>query len=123
MSPLRRRTPLRRKKRLNARSQKRSAIVDERRELVVRELARREFCEAGAMIAGGCNGLARSTDIHEPLTRARGGSILDVENTMAVCRQCHIWIHDHPAQALELGFLKSRYAPDLSDEISDAQDV
>ncbi len=112
MCPLQRRTPLRRKKRLNVRSKKRASVAEERRQLVIRELARREFCEAGSMIAVGCNGFARSVDLHEPLTRARGGSILDVANTMAVCRQCHIWIHDHPAEALALGFLKSRYVPD-----------
>jgi len=46
-------------------------------------------------------------DLHEPLTRARGGSILDPANTVAVCRSCHDWIHDNPTAATDLGLLRS----------------
>jgi len=41
------------------------------------------------------------------LTRARGGSILDPANTVAVCRSCHDWIHDNPTAAADLGLLRS----------------
>ena len=41
-----------------------------------------------------CLGVA--TDIHEPLTRARGGSIIDRGNMIQVCRMCHDWIHENP---------------------------
>jgi hypothetical protein len=45
-------------------------------------------------------------DPHEPLTRARGGSITDPENVRAVCRPCHTVITDEqPDWAYEHGFL------------------
>ena len=46
-----------------------------------------------------------AVDLHEPLTRARGGSITDVNNSVTVCRACHDWIHAHPAKANELRLL------------------
>jgi hypothetical protein len=92
--------------------------------MVREELAKRELCEAGAIIyqyrlgaygqtnadrlhavAYRCGGLA--VDLHEPLTRARGGSILDPDNTVAVCRSCHEWVHDHPKAATKVGLLRS----------------
>jgi hypothetical protein len=52
-----------------------------------------------------CN--ERSTDPHEPLTRARGGSILDPSNVVAICRAHHDEItFTEPAWAYEIGFLK-----------------
>jgi hypothetical protein len=50
----------------------------------------------------------RSTELHEPLTRARGGDILDKYNTVAICRNCHNWVHDHPESATKLGLLRSQ---------------
>jgi hypothetical protein len=44
-------------------------------------------------------------DIHEPLTRARGGPILDDANALPVCRSCHSWIHDNPRDATAAGWL------------------
>jgi hypothetical protein len=45
-------------------------------------------------------------DAHEPLTRARGGSITDPENCRAVCRPHHDEItFEEPEWAYELGFL------------------
>jgi hypothetical protein len=98
-TPLHRRTPLRRV------SLKRQRVNRERRELVRRELTKRPRCEAGRLTPAPCGG--RSVDIHEPLTRARGGSILDPANTVAVCRACHDWIHTHPESATRLGLLTS----------------
>jgi hypothetical protein len=40
-----------------------------------------------AVNAPGCAQLA--DDIHEPLTRARGGSITDEANQLPACRHCH----------------------------------
>ncbi len=126
---LARRTPLR------SVSPKRAKIQRQRWEMVREELTRRELCEAGAAIrlyrhnarnnfearypkhasaASGpwswtrrrqCDGVA--VDLHEPLTRARGGSILDPANTVAVCRACHDWIHDFPDAATSIGLLVS----------------
>ena len=98
-TPLHRRTPLRRV------SLKRQRVNRERRELVRSELTKRPRCEAGHLTPALCSGYA--TDIHEPLTRARGGSILDPANTVAICRVCHDWIHTHPVAATELGLLSS----------------
>ncbi len=97
-TPLERRTPLRRV------SLKRQRVNRERRELVRSELTRRPRCEAGHLTPASCSGYA--TDIHEPLTRARGGSILDPANTVAICRACHDWIHDNPQSATRIGLLK-----------------
>ena len=40
------------------------------------------------------------------LRRSQGGSD-DASNLLAVCHQCHEWIHTHPAMALEAEFLRS----------------
>ena len=123
-TPLRSRSQLKRKTRLRSRSKKRQRDAGQRRVMVRDELARRELCEAGARIYqyrvethgkvdadrlneryARCNGLA--VELHEPLTRARGGSILDPSNTVAVCRACHDWIHDNPTSATKVGLLKS----------------
>lgn len=114
--PLKRKTPLR------SVSKKRQRLQGQRRALVREQLAARPKCEAGEVIhlyyvdyfgrafawekfrTDRCQ--KRSTDIHEPLTRARGGSIVDLDNTVAVCRRCHDWIHAHPDEATSLGLLK-----------------
>ncbi len=114
--PIQRKTPLRKV------SKKRASIQGQRRKLVQEQLAVRPQCEAGPVILADevkrfgvafvrersktdrCYG--RSTDIHEPLQRSAGGSILDVENTISVCRRCHDWIHSFPEYAVELGLLR-----------------
>jgi 5-methylcytosine-specific restriction endonuclease McrA len=47
----------------------------------------------------------RSQDIHELKSRARGGSITDEENLVALCRNCHRWVTENPAMAKEQGWL------------------
>lgn len=45
-------------------------------------------------------------DAHEPLSRARGGSITDPENHAPLCRPCHTLITDkEPGWAYEAGLL------------------
>lgn len=44
-------------------------------------------------------------DVHELLTRGRGGSITDADNCIAICRPCHDWIGRNPALAEDLGLL------------------
>jgi len=51
-----------------------------------------------ACIVPGCGRLA--DDLHEPLTRARGGSITDPDNTVPVCR----WHHDELTLGAEWGY-------------------
>jgi hypothetical protein len=47
-----------------------------------------------------------SEEVHEVLSRARGGDILDVKNCRAVCHACHFWITTNPEQAAKTGWLK-----------------
>lgn len=44
-------------------------------------------------------------ELHEPLMRSHGGSIVDEANAVPVCRECHRQIHDHPAQSYACGLL------------------
>lgn len=106
-------------------SKKRASIQGARRKLVREQLALRPQCEAGEPIhlyyvdhfgrafawekfkTDRCQG--RATDIHEPLMRSRGGSIVDVGNTISVCRRCHDWIHGNPEAATEVGLLKNSW--------------
>lgn len=93
------RTPLRRSSRLRPRSKKRERVYrDERRFLVAQMLAAHPRCKR-------CDTNA-STDIHEIKTRARGGSITDPDNCVALCRPCHTWVTDNPKAAHEDGWLK-----------------
>ena len=101
------RTPLRRI------SKKRAKVQRQRARMVSEELELRPTCEVGHIVWWRSDApnicLGRSSELHEPLTRARGGSILDPDNTVAICRNCHRWIHDHPEAATELGLLKSQH--------------
>lgn len=83
-TPLKRRTPLRAKRQRRARPDEPLA----------------EGCQAG--IRGVCTWIA--TDRHHRLRRSQGGTD-DAANTLDLCRACHRWIHDHPADAYELGLL------------------
>lgn len=82
----------------------------ERRRLVVKE-RKRMLREVYTNVCGGadlvpevrCSG---PLDPHEPLTRARGGSITDPDNLMWICRTHHDWLHAHPVEAHEVGLLK-----------------
>lgn len=88
-----RRTPLR------ARSKKTERLYRQRRPLVARLLVERPVCEVPWC-------LNPSTEIHEPLTRARGGSILDETNCKAICGLHHDLIHLEDPIWYELGFLR-----------------
>ncbi len=107
--PLKRsQTPLKRTP-LKPISKKRQALQRQRRIFVNEIMSKRLRCEAGRLVMSvqrdhRC-GITPS-DVHEPLTRARGGDILDPDNALAVCRPCHDWIHDHPASATYLGLLR-----------------
>jgi len=54
-------------------------------------------------------------DAHEPLTRARGGSIVDPENCRALCRACHDILTFRPDSQLgwayDAGLLIHSWAP------------
>lgn len=85
---------------MKGRSAKKSKQYVTRRVLVAGLLAERPWCEIP-----GCP--SRSEVVHEPLTRARGGDILDEDNCRAICNAHHSEIHDtEPEWAYAQGFLK-----------------
>lgn len=89
------------KARLRPISDKRRRRIDERRTTREAVLYRAKgMCE---MRLAGCFGTA--TEVHEILTRARGGSIYDPENCLAACSSCHRWVTEHPLEAEELGLV------------------
>ena len=47
-----------------------------------------------------------SVDVHELVRRSQGGSILDEDNLMCVCRDCHRRIGNHPQLAFDLGLAR-----------------
>lgn len=48
-----------------------------------------------------------STDCHHVSGRV-GDLYLDINNFLALCRNCHSYIEKHPIEAKELGFSKNR---------------
>lgn len=63
----------------------------------------RPWCEARRR--GVCSGRARWIH-HRRLVKQRGAKMLPA-NTMAVCFECHHWIHHNVSQARVLGWLVS----------------
>ena len=112
---------------MRKRSKKMTKLYVQRRAVVERLLVERPWCErcAGMSIkfyhANGGDLLDRdfrswhqatrkkSTVIHEKKLRSAGGDILDEENLVALCAQCHLEIHAAPAKAREEGWLKGRF--------------
>lgn len=78
-------------------SDKRRAENRERRAMIKRLYPDRPHCARPA-----CTRLA--DDIHEPLTRARGGSITDPGNQVPLCRTCHDEITFRPESELQWAY-------------------
>ena len=95
------------------RSKKKEAEYELRRPLVARLLSEREWCEACRIFATHDEltvyNSRRSVDVHEIVRRSQGGSILDEDNLMCVCRQCHQRIGNYPQLAFDLGLAKHRW--------------
>ena len=87
---------------INPVSKKRMILNRERRQFVSELLRFRLMCEARIR---GCT--MTPTDVHEILTRGRGGSIIEPENCLALCRSCHFFITTEPAWAKQNGFVVS----------------
>jgi hypothetical protein len=80
-------------------SKKRAAQIRERRAMLQARYPGITLCEVPY-----CNRVA--DDAHEPLTRARGGSITDPGNVRAICRPHHRELTDEePEWGYLLGFL------------------
>lgn len=95
---------------MKRRSAKKEAEYRLRRPLVARLMEERPLCEACPVFAAhdevavyrrnpGC-------DVHEIVRRSQGGSILDEDNLMVVCRPCHQRIGNYPQLAFDLGLAK-----------------
>jgi 5-methylcytosine-specific restriction endonuclease McrA len=79
------------------RSKKRQAVyANERRPVVVRLMDEFPIC-----VRCGTN---PSDDVHEIVSRARGGSITDPANLVCLCRRCHSWVTTHPREATMEGW-------------------
>lgn len=110
--PLERRSPLiaqrgiDRSSRVRAVSKKREDENAVRRAVVAELLAAYPECQARWKCAGD-----PATEVHERLSRARGGSITDLEQSHAIgcCRACHAWLTEHPADATYRRLLLSQW--------------
>jgi len=102
---------------LRPRSAKKENEYKKRRPLVARLLSERPICEACKVFAmhdGKATYVVNpSCDIHEIIRRSQGGSILDEDNLLAVCRLCHSRIGNNPALAFELGLAKHGWEKDV----------
>lgn len=101
---------------LRRRSKKKEKEYVLRREIVGRLLSERPYCEACPAFAkhdGKVSYVRRgSVDIHELVRRSQGGSIIDEENLLAVCRECHNRIGSEPQLAFNLGLAKHGWERD-----------
>lgn len=92
------------------RSAKKEKEYVERRKLVVRLLKEKPWCEACPVFAEHDEKKMykrnQSSDLHELKRRSQGGSILDEENIICVCRPCHTRIGNYPQLAFDLGLAK-----------------
>lgn len=101
---------------MRQRSKKQEAAYRQRRPLVARLLGERPWCEACPVYAqhdGKVTYVRQpACDIHEVVRRSQGGSILDEDNLLAVCRSCHRRIDASPALAMDLGLLAPGWTRD-----------
>lgn len=92
------------------RSKKTEKTYVERRKVVSEMLLEFPLCFACPIFAKH-DGLStfihrNSVDIHELVRRSQGGSILDKDNLVSVCRQCHTRIGNEPSLSFSLGLAK-----------------
>lgn len=73
------------------------------RRLLVADLLRGARCEM--VHDDGTRCPRPATDPHEVWSRGRGGSILDRDNVLPLCRTCHDHVTTHPAWAEQTGYL------------------
>ena len=78
-----------------------SLYATERRKIVAELLRDQPLCQRCAV--------AYASDVHEIKTRARGGSITDPTNLAVMCRPCHTFITQNPAQGKAEGWLKNSW--------------
>ena len=86
--------------RIRSVSKKRAAENRRRRALIAR------MQEDGRPSCVNCG--APAEDLHELLSRARGGSITDPANCVPICRLCHDRVTTEPVWAAELGLSRRK---------------
>lgn len=92
---------------LRAISPRKQAEREARRDAVMLVKARDQHCQwdtHGGHPSVACGG---PLDVHEPLTRARGGDPTDPDACVLLCRRHHDWVHAHPREASCLGLLRA----------------
>lgn len=82
-----------------AKSKKKEELDKAYSKLRVIFLEKHPMCQAALP---GCT--HNSTDVHH--MASRGKNYLVVSTWLSVCRSCHSWIHLHPEEAREMGFLQ-----------------
>lgn len=92
------------------RSKKTESKYVERRKIVSEMLTEFPLCYACPIFAKH-DGLVsfvhkQSVDVHELVRRSQGGSILDRDNLVTVCRPCHSRIGNEPSLAFSLGLAR-----------------
>jgi hypothetical protein len=97
MMGLHRHTPLKRTEFKRKPSRSKGEFPPQVREMIA--LRSGGQCEANGPL---CRG--RAVHIHHILRRSQGGKGT-VSNGLHVCTPCHTWIHDHPAESVERGWL------------------
>lgn len=105
------RTPLKRgTKQIAKRSKKTEDKYVDRRKVVAQLLFDFPLCFACPVFAKHDGKIiyvqSKSVDVHEIVRRSQGGSILDLDNLVTVCRMCHIRIGNEPELAFLLGLSK-----------------
>jgi hypothetical protein len=82
--------------------ERRAALEDERKRLRRRYLDANPFCQM--RVTATCRRRAReATDVHEIVSRGRGGSFVDQANFLGACRWCHQIVTNFPAFAEAIG--------------------
>lgn len=97
----------------SAKSRKKARdIAAERREIRLSLHAHRgPYCEGCPVTpVGDVHDPRPWTDLHEVLTRGRGGDPTDPGNILCLCRECHRWVTEHEVQARALGLVRARTA-------------
>lgn len=94
----------------STKSRAKARAVSETRKAQRLELhaARGPYCEACHLTPVGAN--RPWTEVHEILTRGRGGDPTDPGNQLCLCSECHRWITTHELEARALGLVRARTA-------------
>lgn len=72
--------------------------------------ARGPYCEACPSTPVGTSPARPWSEMHEILTRGRGGDPTDPANILCLCADCHRWITTHELEARALGLVRARTA-------------